>query len=99
MEQLRIIKKQLVMDLDKNEAPCGWRWRVDRIVKFPDGAERVVPDEISATAEEVSVHIGAAVSAQAADISRDSAERDELRTNLDKANARLAKIAAALQEG
>lgn len=77
MEQLKIVKKQLVLDLDKNEAPAAWRWRIDRFVKFDDGSEKIVADEIPATAEEVSAHVGSAVARQAADIERDRIERDK----------------------
>ena len=102
MEQLRVVKKQLVLDLDKNEAPTAWRWRVDRFVKFDDGSEKIVPDEIPATAEEVQDHIGAAVGKQAVDIENDRKERETERAaangiarKLADAEGKLARIAQA----
>lgn len=95
MQELRIVKKQLIMDLDKNEAPSGWRWRVDRFVRFDDGAEKIVPDEIPATEEEVRAHIGVAVAKQAADIAADSKARDALQAQLTTVTAQLAAVREA----
>ena len=95
MEQVRVIKKQIVMDLDKNEAPSNPRWVVDRILRFPDGAERPVPDTIALTVEEMRTHLGQAFDAQAADIARDGQERDALRAKLADALAALQAVEAA----
>ncbi len=106
MEQLKIVKKQLVLDLDKNEAPTAWRWRIDRFVRFGDGQEKIISDEIPATPEEVSAHVGAAVARQASDIEADrvkygetiaalTSDRDKLIAALTSANERLALIAQA----
>jgi len=100
MLELKVVRKQLVLDLDKNEAPTGWRWRVDRFVRFDDGRETVVADEIPATPEEVQAHIGTAVLKQATDIEADRmardavvAERDAMKAERDDARSRLAEIA------
>jgi len=106
MEQLKVVKKQLILDLDKNGAPTGWRWAVDRFVKFGDGSEKVVPDDIPATAEEVTAHVGSAVALQASDIEADrnernaaigalTAERDGLAAALRDAEGKLKAIADA----
>ncbi len=100
MQELRIVKKQLLLDLDKNEAPTAWRWRVDRFVRFDDGVEKIVPDEIAATPEEVQAHIGAAVLKQAADIRADGqqrdAEREGARQQIEALTGRVAALSEAL---
>lgn len=97
-QEIRVVRKQLIMDLDKNEAPVGWRWRVDRVIKFDDGPEKIVPDEIPATSSEVETHIGAAVLAQAADIDADRAERDAVKAERDAALVEHSKKEATLRE-
>ncbi len=92
MQQIRVIKKQLIMDLDKNEAPSGWRWIVDRIVVFDDGAERVVPDMIQADAAEVSAHLGVAVAQQAVDIANDIVVRDAILAERDALAVQVAEL-------
>jgi hypothetical protein len=86
MEVKRVIKKQLVLDLDKNEAPSGWRWAVDRVVDFGNG-EQVVPGFVPATADEVESHMRVAIAKQAQDIAADSKERDAIAAARDAALA------------
>ena len=78
MLQTKVVKKQFIADLDKNEAPTGFRFKVDRFVTFDDGSEKIIPDEIVATQQEIEAHFGQAVTAQAADIAADRVVRDDL---------------------
>lgn len=86
MEQVRVIKKQLLMDLDKNEAPSNPRWIVDRVL-LVDGVEKIMPDEIALTPEEVETHLSIAVARQAADIASDAQERDAIKAERDALQA------------
>ena len=89
-----IEKRQLVVDLGKNEVPSAWRWRVVKFIRYDDGTDVVPPQsvEVDADPAEVAAHIGAAVVAQAADIAADRVERDAIRADL--AAERAAKAAA-----
>jgi len=98
MQQTKLVKKQFIADLDKNGAPTGWRFKVDRFILFDDGAEKIIPDEIAATAEEVEAHFGTAVTAQAADIAADRAVRDDLVVQLTATSVELQQKTRALSE-
>lgn len=84
MQELKVVKKQLVCDLDKNEAPSGWRFVIDRFIKFGDGSEKVVPDTLPLTPEQAKAHIGDAVLKQAADIENFKKERDAFKAEAEK---------------
>lgn len=86
MEQVRVIKKQLLMDIDKNEVPSNPRWIVDRVL-LVDGVEKIMPDTITLTTEEVEAHLSVAVARQAADIARDAQERDAIKAERDALQA------------
>lgn len=94
MQLLKTVKKALILDLDKNEVPTGWRWSVDRFLRFDDGSEQIWPAEIAATADEVREHIGTAVGKQAADIAADRRAHDQAIADL---SAKAADDIAAVQ--
>lgn len=98
MLQTKVVKKQFIADLDKNEAPTGFRFKVDRFVTFDDGSEKIIPDEIIATQQEIEAHFGQAVTAQAADIAADKVVRDDLVTQLSTKDVELVQKTTLLTE-
>jgi hypothetical protein len=103
-------KRQLVIDLGKDEMPTAWRWKVVQFLSYEDGSEAAPPRtvEIPTTAEEVSAHIGETVVKQAKDIADDkvayeasltalTAERDVARAKLALATEALNAVTAADQ--
>ena len=98
MLQTKVVKKQFIADLDKNEAPTGFRFKVDRFVTFDDGSEKIIPDEIVATQQEIEAHFGQAVTKQADDIAADRAVRDDLVTQLSAKDVELVQKTTLLTE-
>lgn len=94
----RIEKRQLIIDLGKDEAPTAWRWRVVKFFTYADGSEAGTKhDEIPATDEEVAEHISAAVLSQARDIAADRAEMDAVKAKLASAVIALNAVVKADQ--
>lgn len=98
MLQTKVVKKQFIADLDKNEAPTGFRFKVDRFVTFDDGSEKIIPDEIIATQQEIEAHFGQAVTKQADDIAADRVVRDDLVTQLSAKEVELSQKTSLLTE-
>ena len=98
MLQTKVVKKQFIADLDKNEAPTGFRFKVDRFVTFDDGSEKIIPDEIVATQQEIEAHFGQAVTKQADDIAADRVVRDDLVTQLSAKEVELSQKTSLLTE-
>ena len=82
----RVEKRELIVTLGANEAPASYRWSAMRfLTNDEDGSDAAPPQRVSipATAEEVSAHIGGAVTALLADIAADTAAREALAAELD----------------
>lgn len=81
----RVEKRELVVTLGANEAPASYRWNAMRfLTNDEDNSDAAPPQRVSipATAEEVSAHIGEAVTALLADIEVDTARYQALQAEL-----------------
>ena len=82
----RIEKRELIVTLGAHAAPASYRWSAMRfLTNDEDGSDAAPPQRVSvpATAEEVSAHIGEAVTSLLADIAADTIVRQALAADLD----------------